>query len=116
MACFSDLKELGQSVLAGHDRRILEIPEDLCVPFTEEARQLETELLVVYKATVLCVRREENMDTVSARWAEMVEICDGSISRLKKLSDKHPHCYAQFYYDRVLDLRNKCQRLREMHQ
>jgi hypothetical protein len=94
----------------------LALPEDLCAPFHDEARQLETELMFLYRATVMCVRREENMDRVASRWAEMVALCGGFLARLKQLSEKHPGCGAELYYDHVLDLSNKCQRLQEMHQ
>src|SRR6266699_951534 len=97
------------------DRRVSNIPGELCAPFHDEARHLETELLMLYRATVLCVRREEDINRVAARWGEMVEICNGSILRLHKLSEKHPYCGAEIYYDRVLDLRSKCHRLHEMH-
>src|SRR2546427_13260807 len=118
MDCFaeSDVQELGRAVLADFDRRVSDLPNDLCAPFHEEARQLETELLMIYRATVLCVRRQEDMNEVAARWGEMVEICNGSLARIQSLSEKHPGCGADFYVDRVLDLRNKCQRLQEMHQ
>jgi len=111
----SDLQELGKTVLADFDRRLLTLPADLCAPFHEQARQLETELIMLYRATVLCVRREEDMDRVAARWGEMVEICNASLARLQNLSEKHPSCGADIYYDSVLDLRSKCQRLHEMH-
>jgi hypothetical protein len=116
--CFqeSDVKELGKTVLSEFDRRMAALPEDLCAPFHEEARQLETELLFIYRATVLCVRREEDMNEVATRWKEMVEMCDGCLSRLQKLTEKHPDCAADIYYDRVLELRSKCLRLQEMHQ
>jgi hypothetical protein len=117
MKCLSesDVLELGKTVLADFDRRLQAIPGDLCAPFHQEARQLETELLVIYKATVLCVRREESMERVAARWSEMVQLCGDFLRRLKKLADKHPGCGAGVYYDRVLDLRSKCRRLQEMH-
>ena len=118
MNCFteSDVQELGRTVLADFDRRVADLPENLCAPFHEEARQLETESLMIYKATVLCVRHQEDMNQVAARWAEMVEICSGSLARIQRLSEKHPGCGADFYVDRILDLRSKCQRLQEMHQ
>src|SRR5438552_6169921 len=97
------------------DRRVSVLPDQLCAPFHDEARQLETELLMLYRATVLCVRREEDIDRVAMRWAEMAAICDKSLTRLRKLSEKHPNCGAEIYYDRVLDLKNKCHRLHEMH-
>jgi hypothetical protein len=111
MPCFteSDVQELGRTFVADFDRRLLALPDDLCAPFHDEARQLETELMMLYKATVLCVRREENMDVVAARWAEMVELCNGSLTRLQKLSETHPGCGADIYYDRALELRSKCQ-------
>ena len=118
MPCFteSDVQELGRTVLAEFDRRFLALPEDLCAPFHDEARQLETELMSLYRATVMCVRREEDINRVAARWGEMVEICEGCLTRLAKVSEKHPGCGASLYYDRVLELRSKCQRLQEMHQ
>ena len=97
------------------DRRVSVLPDELCAPFHDEARQLETELLMLYRATVLCVRREEDIGRVATRWAEMAAICDESLNRLRKLSEKRPNCGAEIYYDRVLDLKNKCHRLHEMH-
>ena len=118
MRCFreSDVKELGNTVLSDFDRRVAALPQGLCAPFHEEARQLETELLFLYRATVMCVRREEDLSQVAARWKEMVEMCDGCLTRLHKLSEIHPGCGADFYYDRAFELRSKCQRLQEMHQ
>ena len=45
----------------------------------------------------------------------MVEMCDEFLRRLSGLKERHPYCGAEIYYDRVLDLRNKCKRLQEMH-
>ncbi len=103
-------------MLADFDRRLSAIPEDFCAPFYQEAGQLETGLMFFYKATVLCVRREEDIGRVAARWNEMVELCDGCLSRLRSLSQKHPRCEVNIYCDRMLELRSKCQRLQEMHQ
>lgn len=116
-SCFSesDVQELGRTALADFDRRLLALPQDLCTPFHDEARHLETELMLLYKATVLCVRHEEDIERVAARWKEMLEICNGFLDGLRKLSEKHPECGANLYYDRVLELRSKCQRLQEMH-
>ncbi|MHB8521184.1 MAG: hypothetical protein ACYDH9_10550 [Limisphaerales bacterium] len=116
--CFSesDVQELGRTALEDFDRRLTRIPEDLCAPFHDEARQLETELMCLYRATVLCVRREESLERVAARWKEMVHLCDGFLAGIQRLSKKHPQCGAEIYHDQVLDLRNKCLRLEQMHQ
>ncbi len=111
----SDLRELGESVLKGFDKRIVTIPADLCVPFHDEARQLETEVLFFYRVVANCAKNDENLDSVAACWKLMVHICDESTKRLSKLAKQHPYCGAEMYFDRLLDLRNKCSRLQQMH-
>jgi len=111
----SDLLELSQGSLASFDQRLATIPKDLCAPFHEEARQLETELLTVYRVVVLCTKREENLKRVSEWWETMVRVCDEFAVRLNGLVRAHPDCGAEQYYDRVLELRSKCLRLQKMH-
>jgi len=111
----SDFDKLANSMLDGFDQRVALLPKEMCAPFHEEARQLETELLGIHKLVVLCVRREEDLTCVSRLWELMVSLCDASAKRLGKLVKMHPQCGAQIYYDRLLDLRNKCQRLQQMH-
>lgn len=112
----SDLLELSDGSLAAFDQRMASIPKDLCVPFHQEARQLETELLTVYRVVVLCTKKENNLNTVAEWWGTMVRVCDDFSGRLHRLMTEHPYCGAEQYYDRVLDLRNKCLRLQKMHQ
>lgn len=111
----SDLENLGSEMLAGFDRRVAAIPSDLCAPFHTEARLLGTELLTIYRFVALAARREEELDRVAKAWEMMVKVCDESAQRLGELVRQHPDCGAAAYYDRVLDLRNKCQRLQQMH-
>src|SRR5438128_1668227 len=111
----SDLKELAKETLSGFDQRVASIPAELCAPFHMEARQLEAELLGIYRTVVLLVRKEDDLARVAALWKAMVEACDESLGRLRKLAQAHPECGADFYHDRVLDLRSKCHRLHQMH-
>ena len=60
----SDLLELSRSSLASFEQRLAAIPQDLCAPFHQEARHLETELLTVYRVVVLCTKREEDLQKV----------------------------------------------------
>ena len=83
----SDVTELANSTLAEFDQEIATLAPELCVPFNQAAMRLEGELLTIYEFA----------------------------KRLHDLSVSHPACGAGFFYDRVLDLRNKCQRLQEMH-
>ena len=116
-SCFdtSDVLELSRATLDDTNRRLEAIPVDLCAPFYAEAANLEQQLLGIYRTVTLCVRKEEDLDKVAAWWQAMTSICDEFSGRLAMLSNEHPPCGAEFFYDRVLDLRNRCQRLQEMH-
>jgi predicted ABC-type ATPase len=109
------LAEIAGSALAEFDEELASLSEDLCVPFNHAASRLEAELLTIYKVVVQLVRREEDLDKIAAWWSTMASECDEFAKRLQELSLAHPNCGAGFYYDRVLDLRNKCQRLSQMH-
>lgn len=114
-AAVSQLQELGESTVADFDRRVASLPADLSAPFNQEAARLESELLVIYKMVVLHVRAEDDLDKVAAAWTRMVGICDVFAARLLTLSKAHPGCGAEAFHDRVLDLRNKCRRLEQLH-
>src|SRR4029077_11463744 len=111
----SDLKQLTDEMFEGFERRIASIPKDLCAPFQTEAGKLETELLTIYKFVVLSTRRQEDLSCVAKSWELLVAVCDETAKRLNALAQRHPSSGAETYYDRVLDLRNKCRRLQQMH-
>ena len=111
----SDLTKLAKSTLDGFDREMATLEPELCVPFNQAAMRLEGELLTIYKFVVLIVKREEDLGKVASWWGTMVAQCDQFAKRLGDLSRTHPTSGAGFFYDRVLDLRNKCQRLQQMH-
>jgi hypothetical protein len=115
--CFDtpDVLVLSRAALDETNRRLEAIPADLCAPFHTEAANLEQQLLGIYRTVTLCVRKEEHLEKVAAWWQAMISICDEFSSRLAMLSSEHPLCGAEIFYDRVLDLRNRCQRLQEMH-
>jgi hypothetical protein len=115
--CFppADLDALGESTITGFNDRISLIPKDMCAPFYEAAALLETELLMIHKFVVLCVKHEDDLDVVANRWEWMAKMCDKSCKALNSLSAQHPDCGADYYQDRILDLRAKCLRLSKMH-
>ena len=115
--CFdlSDIIQLSEASLAETEKRLNEIPVELCAPFYAEAGMLEQQLLSVYRTVALCVRKEDDLDRVANWWEGMTKICDLSAARLNKLCEAHPYCGANLFYDQVLDLRNRCQRLSTLH-
>ena len=115
--CFdtSDVFQLSEASLADTERRLSEIPAELCAPFYAEADKLEQQLLGVYRIVALCVRKEDDLDSVTGWWDTMTKICDLFAARLNKLCEAHPYCGAEVFYDSVLDLRNRCLRLANLH-
>jgi hypothetical protein len=111
----SDVNELAQAALTDFDQEVASLPGDLCVPFNQAAGQLEAGLLIVYRVVAKLVRKEDDLGRIAEWWGTMVSQCDEFAKRLRDLSLAHPACTAEFYYDRVLDLRNKCKRLQQMH-
>lgn len=116
-ACFdqADVVELSRMTLAESEKRLSRITENRCALFYEEARSLEVELLSMYRTVAVCVRKESDIGSVQQWWNTMKDVCDWFAARLSELQKKHPQCGADTFYDRVLDLRNRCQRLAEMH-
>lgn len=87
----------------------------MCAPLQAEAGKLETELLAIYKCVVLSIQSEEDLNRVAKSWGLLVAVCDETARRLNALAERYPSSRAQARDDRVLDLRNKCHRLQEMH-
>ena len=111
----SDVLELSRATLEEANRRISEIPADLCAPFYTEASNLEQHLLGIYRTVALCVRKQDDLRKIAAWWRAMTNVCDEFAGRLAMLCREHPECGSEFFYDRVLDLGNKCRRLQELH-
>lgn len=105
----------GEKAIENFTQRAQSIPQEMCAAFHDEASNLEAHLLALYRVTVGLVREEEDFDQIHHRWASMVYLCDSSLVQLKELMAAHPVCGADIYYDKILDMRNKCKRLENMH-
>ena len=68
-ACFdtSDVLELSRATLEETNRRLSEIPTDLCALFHADASNLEQQLLGVYRTVVLRAREEDISAQVTNR-------------------------------------------------
>lgn len=80
---------------------------------TVEAAKLESQVLQLYRLTVLAVRREESDDAAAQLWRNMVRLCDDACLRLSRVQDENPGCRVS--HDRLLELRAKCARLADLH-
>ncbi len=68
-----------------------------------------------YKLVVLCVKKEQDLEKVAKWWEFMAATCDAYMGQIGLLNKAHPHCGADFFYDRVLEVRAKCQRMMTLH-
>jgi len=110
-----DLKEISFDSLQNFEKEIAGIPNDLCAPFCEAAGRLDSQLLMLYRIVVRCAKKEDDLDNVAQLWSSMVGICDEFTKHLEGLVKQHPYCGAELYRDRLLDLRNTCLRLQDLH-
>ena len=86
---------------------------DLCYEFDAEVSRLEAQTIQLYGVAALAAKREHDVAKVAEIWKMMVSICDEVASRMNKLCAQHPACTAS--HDKILDLRNKCARLMDLH-
>lgn len=112
-----DLEAIPESFLGEYDRSLQRIPADGCGLFNDAANGLVRDLISFYRVVALMTQKApaDDLNAVACLWNLMVRACDQTIHRLKTLHAQHPYCGADTYYDRVLDLRNKCNRLETMH-
>ena len=108
-----DLAELKTGALRAFDERMRHVHPDLCYEFDAEVSRLEGQTIQLYGVAALAAKREPESEKVAEIWKTMVSICDEVAARINKLCAQHPACSAS--HDRILDLRNKCARLMELH-
>jgi hypothetical protein len=108
-----DLNDLKTNALRVFEDRVRNVDPDLCYEFDQEIGRLEAQTLQLYAMAAITAKREEESARVAELWKMMVSICDEVASRMKALCDQHPACTAS--HDKILDLRNKCARLAELH-
>ncbi|MFZ4694575.1 MAG: hypothetical protein ACOYMV_05545 [Verrucomicrobiia bacterium] len=108
-----DLRALGKEALDQFEERVGRAEPGSCFAFDLEVARLESQLIQLYGVAAILARREESMEGVAALWGAMIGACDAVAARLLNLMVEHPACSAS--HDKILDLRNRCARLRDLH-
>jgi len=109
------IEQLGLSSVDDFSRRIAEIQPNAQWQLHDEARRLETEVLMVYKATVIETKKMEGLDEIARAWGEMGAICAKAVAALSTLVKAHPDSTASVYRDRLIALGARCQRFQTLH-
>jgi hypothetical protein len=108
------LQQICEAALRNFDRRLVDASES-CLQFNLAASTLEAELKQSYRFMASMARQLEDLDQIARLWDAFVVMCDKYAEKLRSLDQAHPFCGADQFYDRVLDLRNKSQRLADLH-
>lgn len=108
-----DFVSIKDEALRTFDYRISLADPSMCWEFDAEVARLESQMVQLYGIAVLMTKNEENLEKISDIWQSMTSICDAFASHLQTLCVQHPYCSAS--HDKMLDIRNKCVRLRDLH-
>jgi len=109
----ADINKINESALKTFDESIATADPGLCWEFNEAVARLESQLTQLYGIVVLALKREEDLSLIAKTWGGMVGICDHVARKIGALAQRHPACAVS--HDKILDLRNRCERLRNLH-
>ena len=109
----ADLEILKDSALKSFDEGVASADPDLCWEFNLEVGRLESQVAQLYGIAALIAKREIEVAKVAELWTGMVKVCDAIAEKVSNLCNEHPYCLAS--HDKILDVRNKCARLAELH-
>jgi hypothetical protein len=105
----ADFQALTDSALQLFDERIAAADSE----FEIEVARLESQVVQLYGIAALLARREMDLEKIGNTWAAMISVCDTVAQRIQALCAGHPFCVAS--HDKILDIRNKAARLRDLH-
>lgn len=108
-----DFQAITDSALKLFDERVATVDPDICWEFDMEVARLESQVVQLYGIAALLARREEDIEKVSEIWGAMISVCDTVAHKIHTLCFEHPFCVAS--HDKILDVRNKSARLRDLH-
>jgi hypothetical protein len=108
-----DFEAITDSALKLFDERVAVVDPDICWEFDIEVARLESQVIQLYGIAALLARREAELDKVAEVWDAMICVCDAVAQKIYTLCFEHPFCVAS--HDKILDIRNKSARLRDLH-
>ncbi len=112
-----DAKDFGtitDSALKLFDERVAAVDPTVCWEFDIEVARLESQVVQLYGIAALLARREMELGKIAEIWGAMIQVCDTVAQKMQTLCAEHPFCVAS--HDKILDIRNKSARLRDLHQ
>jgi len=109
----TDFHDLKDTALRTFQERLQQAAPGRCSTAEIEVNRLESQLVQLYGIAALMARRETELGPIAAIWSAMIAVCDDFARRVQEVCAEHPACLGS--YDNILDIRNKCARLRDLH-
>jgi len=108
-----DLEAIGGRTLQVFSEGVERAEPDMCWEFNKQVSNLESQAIQLYGIVAILTKKEDDIAKVAEMWDAMTRLVDTFASKLKSLCDQHPFCETS--HDTLLDLRNRCSRLRDLH-
>ena len=108
-----DFEAITDSAIKAFDERVASVNPDICWEFNIEVSRLESQVIQLYGIAALLAKREQDLAKIAEIWGSMIGVCDMVAGKIRELCSEHPYCSAS--HDKILDIRNKCQRLSDLH-
>jgi hypothetical protein len=109
-----DFQAITDSALKRFDERVAATDPDIGWESDMEVARLESQVIQLYGIAALLARREPELEKVEEIWGAMVSACDAVAHKIHELCLEHPFRVAS--HDKILDIRKKAARLRDLHQ
>lgn len=109
----NDIRKMKDMALSQFENCVNDSDQGNCYSFDEEVVRLETKLLSIYSIVASSAKNEDSLEAKANLWGFMTEICDDFASKLSELIEQHPACSAS--HDKILEIRNRCQSLKDLH-
>lgn len=109
----TDFEAIGESAIKLFDQRVATADPNICWEFDLEVARLESQVIQLYGIAALLARREMEMEKIAQVWDAVISVCDAVAAKIQTLCTEHPFCQAS--HDKILDIRNKAARLRDLH-
>ena len=110
----TDFKALTDSALKRFSAGMAAADPKICWEFDMEVARLESQVIQIYGMAALMARHETELEKVAEIWGAVIQVCDEVSQRIRGLCQEHPACRTSL--DKILDIRNKAARLRDLHQ
>ena len=109
----TDFQTIADSALKLFDQRLAILDPKIRGDFDMEVARLESQVVQLYGIAALLAQRENDLDKIAEIWSAMVSVCDSVATKMQTLCLENPFGIAS--QDKVLEIRSKSARLRDLH-